>query len=136
MKRFDDWERRLSDAIDARRFTSLDWGKHDCVTFAAECVKAMTGCALIDPTWSSEDEATDQLDKAGGLIQAVTSVLGDPLRVAQGAMRGDVAVIAWRDGGNRAALGIVVGPSVVAIGELGLTFIPRDMIRVAWAVGR
>jgi hypothetical protein len=43
IERYVDWEVRLMAYLEPLRLTPFAWGKHDCCTFAAGAVKAMTG---------------------------------------------------------------------------------------------
>jgi len=46
MHRLPDWEARLAAYLEPLRARQFAWGRHDCCTFAAGAVKAMTG---VDP---------------------------------------------------------------------------------------
>ncbi len=43
MHRLPDWEARLAAYLEPLRTRPFDWGRHDCCTFAAGAVLAMTG---------------------------------------------------------------------------------------------
>jgi hypothetical protein len=43
MNRYPDWETRLAAYLEPLRDRPFKWGKHDCCTFAAGAVRAMTG---------------------------------------------------------------------------------------------
>lgn len=45
-RRFPDWEARLAAYLEPLRLRPFAWGQHDCCTFSAGAVRAMTG---IDP---------------------------------------------------------------------------------------
>ncbi|MBB4620123.1 DUF6950 family protein, partial [Sphingomonas abaci] len=46
MHRYPDWEARLAAYLEPLRARPFAWGRHDCSTFAAGAVEAMTG---VDP---------------------------------------------------------------------------------------
>lgn len=62
-----DWASRLFEFIDGRRETKFRYGRHDCVMFAGDCVKAMTGLDMVED-WRGEyrgKRKADQLIAAG-----------------------------------------------------------------------
>lgn len=137
--RLPDWPERLYAIIEERERWPLGWGVHDCVAFGAACAAAMTGAAIALPTWRTEGEARECLRAAGGLVAAVTSVLGPPLRTPALAQRGDVLLVRVppRPGARAARLLAVCDAGRwVAPGEHGLARGPIALARLAWAVGR
>lgn len=135
MKRFPDWEQRLSAYLAPLRDKQFRWGKHDCCTFAAGAVEAMTGEDVIPEfrgTYSDEASANEALAKigAGTLIRTMNAKFE---RVPVGhAHRGDVVMI---QGGG---LGIAMGDVAIQVGEAGsregLIRRPRPEWRKAWRV--
>ena len=131
--RYQDWPLRLEQAIAAHQGRRFRYGRMDCVRFAAECVKAMTGEDYIKPwrgRYESKTEAEALLRDAGGLQEAATSMLGPEIPVNL-AKRGDVLLFDF-DGGS---LGICMGAkAAVCARSRGVTFIrARDAI-AAWSV--
>ncbi|ATC34113.1 hypothetical protein CA606_18235 [Caulobacter vibrioides] len=114
--------------------TPFAWGEHDCVTFAAGAVQALTGedpLAVYRGQWRSAAEATRLIASLGGLEAAVGAVLTP---VAPGhAQRGDVA--GWRDLEGRLQLAIVEGDTLVGPGERGQERLPRSAMVLAWSAG-
>lgn len=49
MKRLSDWEPRLDIAIAAGRRAPFAYGSHDCLSFPALCIEAVTGVDLFEP---------------------------------------------------------------------------------------
>lgn len=131
------WPELLADYIEARRHRPFAWGTHDCATFAAGAVVAMTGCRLagvLPAVWANEHEATRVLQRAGGLEQAVAAVLGDPLtgQAARFARRGSVVLVTI-DG--RPTLGVATGQQWwCGPSQWGLVWRPTHEVRTAWEV--
>lgn len=118
--RRDGWEARLAHLEMAARARPFAWGEHDCCTWAAECVQAVTGTdplADLRGTWHSAEAAQAVLQRLGGLRAAVDARLGEPLPSVHLAQRGDVVLLAV---GNTMALGVCMGRVAVAPGPDGL----------------
>lgn len=97
--RMSDWPMILAALIEAER-RPFAWGRHDCCTFAADCVLAITGrdpLADLRGQWRTRTQALALLKRLGGLQQAVTDRLGPPLPNALLAQRGDIVLIAAPD---------------------------------------
>lgn len=122
------WERRLAELELAARGRSFAWGMHDCCTWAAECVHAVTGqdvLADLRGRWRTEPEAAAVLRELGGLRQAVTQRVGtEPLPTVLLAQRGDLVLLAL---GNTQALGVCMGAFAVAPAEDGLARIDMTL---------
>jgi len=118
--------------IEARTATPFAWGRdaNDCVSFAAQGVKAQTGHhRLGDLRWGSKAGALRLLARLGGLeaaIDARFSRLPPAL-----AMRGDIAGIADDELGIR--LMLVEGDMLVGPGALGLRRLKRPAMIAAWS---
>ena len=131
-----DWPERLMDLIEARRDARFAWGPHDCCSFAADAVEAMTGRDWLAPhrdRYASEAEA-EAIIGPDGLEALVAGLLADfgardcPPGFVQ---RGDVALVL---AGNDLTVGVVLGESVAAPGLRRLAFVPRVAIQRAWSV--
>ena len=113
MRRLPDWRTRLSVHIAAHRIRPFAYGEHDCATFAAGAVQAVTGS---DPAAG----LTGYTTRAGGLRRLRRNGLEDhvafvasrfaeiPVALAQ---QGDLAVIEAAGG---LSLGVVCGAFVLA----------------------
>lgn len=138
MSRVEHWERKLLDVVEAARPRAFAWGQHDCVTFTAECVTAITGTdPLADlPPWSSATGAMRTIEAVGGLEAALTERFGDPIAPAF-AQRGDLGLLeADRSPITGVTLAVCVGEWWVAPAQRGLARLPLDAINAAWRVGR
>lgn len=115
MHRHADWEARLAAYLEPLRARPFEWGAHDCCTFAAGAVEAMTG---TDPmpefrgkysTALGSDRALRRLG-AGSLAATLDGKFeAVPAPLAQ---RGDIVMT----GG---LLGICLGPFLLAVGSEG-----------------
>ena len=123
-----DWPTQLAQFLAEREEVPFAWGANDCVTFAAAWVQLATGREVFVAEHDSALSAAREIERRGGLLQAVSSVLGEPIdgRTAQ---RGDVALI---DMDGRDALGVVQGIYVAGPGESALMLVGRETIKAAW----
>ena len=128
-----DWPERLAAFLEERRAERFEWGRNDCVLFAADAVQAMTGVDLAAPwrgQWDSRASAVDALGRAGGLLAAVDMILpayDSPLMAG----RGDVVAFATR---GRLGLAVCVGTDAVAPSALGWQPRPMAEALVGWRV--
>ena len=124
MQRLPDWRTRLGAHIAAHRTQPFAYGAHDCATFAAGAVQAVTGS---DPAAG----LTNYTTRAGGLRRLRRNGLEDhaafvasrfaEIPTAQ-AQQGDLAVIEAAGG---LSLGVVCGAFVLAPTQpSGLAVVP------------
>jgi hypothetical protein len=134
MMRFPDWETRLAAYLEPLRTRPFRWGKHDCCTFTAGAVRAMTGVnAMPEFRGKYRDEASAEAALkeigAGSLIRTMNAKFK---RVpVSHAHRGDIVMV----DGN---LGIAFGDISLHVGtegeREGLIRHPRAKWRKAWIV--
>ncbi len=130
--RHEDWPTRLNAAIDAARQRPFDWEQHNCATFAADCVHAMTGVALHSHFAALHEDMRTAVRSSEQLENEVAIVLWDCARVLPAyAQRGDVVLV--RNAG-RVAIGICCGVSVASVGEKGVEFLAMREALCAWRV--
>ena len=122
-----DWPELLAAYVEQHRGTPFAWGAHDCCTFAAGAVKAMTGTLPALPAYADEREAMRALRDLGGLREAVTRLF-EPTLVAL-AQRGDLLLVKQDE---RDMLAVCIGRHWVAPGEHGLVF--GEGAVLAWRV--
>lgn len=130
--RFPDWEKRLREFIESRRHTSYALGSNDCCLFVADAIHAMTGEDLAADLRGYTDGETAQeiIDSHGGMINLVSTFLGDP----QGplvARRGDVVCVKTAAG---EAVGICVGNHGAFVSAERLAFWPLDHCNHSWRI--
>lgn len=115
MYRKPDWDARLAAYLEPLRLRPFAWGRHDCCTFTAGAVEAMTG---TDPMpefrghYSTAIGSARALRRFGRITLAAT--LADKFEtVAPGmAHRGDIVM-------SSGLLGICWGPFLFAVGREG-----------------
>ena len=81
LQRLRDWPERLDALLRDRADWPFVWGVHDCCTFCADAVQAITGVDVMGTLrqrYHSAFEALGLTQELGGLKAAVSSVLGEP----------------------------------------------------------
>lgn len=134
MHRHPQWERRLAEFVQQYRSKPYKWGSNDCVTFAANAVKAATG---KDYGRGHRGKYKTKLGAAKYLKgmgfdtpeQLIDSLLDEKLPGF--AQRGDIVLA--RDGIPALCMGDFA--LSVAEGNAGLVRVPRADWVKAWAVG-
>lgn len=132
LARLPGWPLALECAIEQARHRAFDWTTHNCATFAADCLAAITGVRVhgrFAALMASERRA-----RAFGpaLAHRVDVVLGADRRIVPAlAQRGDVLLLALS---GHSALGICAGRSAVAVGPEGLAFVPMEAAQCAWHI--
>lgn len=127
------WAIALQNQITEFNQKQFEWGTHDCCTFAADCVLAMTGhdkMAKYRGGYKSLLGAQKKINKAGGLEAAITAELGEP-KQATYAKRGDVIYFISPLG---ATAGICVGSRIAAPAISGIAYTPISEAIFAWDV--
>lgn len=130
-----DWPERLAALIEERRHQPFEWGRHDCVLFAADAVRACTGldpAAQFRGTYASEVEAEALLALRGGLagtIEWSQAERGAPACLRELAQRGDTALVEL---GNTLAMGVVLGTDVAVPGPDSLVWAPLRAAHRVW----
>lgn len=122
MHRYADWETRLAAYLAPLRTRPFAWGTHDCCTFAAGAVEAMTG---VDPMpefrghYSTAIGSARALRRFGaGTLEATIDTKFErvPAPLAQ---RGDVVMIRQFEGQSDGLLGIAWSSFAIAVGAEG-----------------
>lgn len=115
MYRKPDWEVRLAAYLEPLRARAFAWGEHDCCTFAAGAVNAMTG---VDPMpefrgrYSTARGSVRALRRLGaGTLATTLDAKFDAVDPAL-AHRGDIVM-------SSGLLGVCLGPALVAVGREG-----------------
>lgn len=136
MHRKPDWDTRLAAYLEPLRARPFVWGKHDCCTFTAGAVEAMTG---IDPIPEFRGRYTTAIGSARALRRYGAGTLAATLdgkftRIDPAfAHRGDIIM-------SSGLLGLGWGAFLIAVGSEGdregLIRIERDrwVDPIAWRV--
>jgi hypothetical protein len=132
--RLHDWPERLSKTIAAARGTPGGWGTHDCCTFGADCILAVTGVDVA-ADWRGKYDS----ERAGLKLAGVRTLPELAARFFQEvhpvfAHRGDVGVapVGELRRGEKALM-LVVFDGAFVRGPTGLQY-PRNLATRAWRV--
>lgn len=141
-RRLPDWERRLAAVLHAARDRRFAVAVHDCGTFAADAVAAVTGRDPLASMRAQYRVEAARPDFAGwspvAILRALAATHGwrrAPWRLAR---RGDLALVRGADGAACAACAAVVdlsGRSLAAPGLDGLARFPLDRAAACWRIG-
>ncbi len=137
------WQERLNGYIESKRHVPFAWGTHDCGSFFAHAVEAVTGtlpAKEILGTYTDEAGALAAIQKATGkedraeCMLSLPEALGFkavPVRLAQ---RGDIVLVDNGLGGT--AFGIVSLDARLAVspGRKGISFTDMKDALAAWSV--
>lgn len=135
-QRIQGWEQALVTSTASKLRTVWAWGEHDCIIFAADCIKAMTGQDLAEEfrgQYDNEAEAWALLGSIGyeDLGALVSSRL--PEIKPRDAMRGDVVLMAGEEGDF-----VAICDGLTAVGPRaprGINHNPMTAAKRAWRVG-
>lgn len=131
--RLEDWPEKLNDFLSADH--EFSWPLCNCALFAADGVKAQTGKDFAKAYRGPKTKKgmISRLAKicGGGVEEAATKELGEPLKGVLLAKRGDVVSFDYGDGPS---LGLCSGLHGVFISENeGIIKVPLKICRKAWS---
>jgi hypothetical protein len=133
MKR-DDWQNSLRDYLRGVARLPFQIGRHDCATFTAGAVHAMTRQDYMRGLrgYRTQEEGLRKVQAKGFTdhVDYVASIF-DEVQPSF-AQVGDIAVVAGTSGD---ALGVVQGAHIYTIGATGLGVVPLTMATRAFRVG-
>lgn len=135
MKRLEGWEKALFETTTLAMRRGHEWGVHDCATFAADCVEAMTG---IDPIADLRGHWQGPLSARRLITEEGADSLGDlaaqrlPEIAPSMAQRGDVVLC---KGDPDEFLGVCQGHTAVGPAAHGLIHVPMTQALRAFRVG-
>ncbi len=96
--RYVDWPSRLNEYIVAVRDNQFEWGVHDCCTFCAGAITAITDddtdhMEEFRNKYYTEIESDEALVDigGGGLVETLTRKFGEPV-IGQKGQRGDIGI--------------------------------------------
>jgi len=131
MTRFLDWPVRLNEYILEAEKKEFKLGTHDCCTFAAGAIEAMTG---EDPMpefrglYNDWQSAEDVLDEVGydNLYKTLTKKFGKAI-IGQKGQKGDLAFY-------EGSCGIVLGRYALFLGEKGSAYVSLQKLQRAFRI--
>jgi hypothetical protein len=129
-----DWPERLAATLERARPVPFEWGVHDCALFAAACVYAVTGVDALGAWrggWSNARTARSLQARHGGLMLAVSKVMGPALPAIELAKRGDLLLI----NAERPWLAVCEGTRWWVPSKTGLAMGRTSLASVFWPVG-
>lgn len=124
------WESRLFNYMQSKFMEPFAWGTHDCCTFAAGAIQAVTEQVVFEPAYTSVFEAQTFMESVGGIEAWMTEHFGEPAAPLQ-ARLGDIGLLTLPD---RELLCVVAGHQVVAPGEEHSLFYPLTDCTKVWRV--
>lgn len=130
--RYVDWPIRLNKYFMSVKDLKFEYGVHDCCTFSAGAVQAITGeddlMSEFRGKYSTREESQSVLKSigAGTLLRTLRKKFGPPVNGASG-QRGDIA---WYNG----ACGIVIGRDGIFITKDGYGTVSIRNIKWAFHV--
>ena len=133
------WERDLAAYIDSVRDAAFEYGVHDCLIFANDAHRAVTGRGFADDVVARAKTARAAHRAYLTALRAISGEDGADLlderleRCAGVPFRGDIVARRVPKNTTGYALGVVVGNSVAFIGaDDGLTFLTYEPTDLAW----
>lgn len=133
--RVKDWQAAFWNVVKSVRETPFEWGKHDCATFAIECVAAVRGeefkkeVRVVFGEWATAMEAARAT--AAGLQLCGAVILGKPVRPALLSM-GDLGI--FRDDDGRETFCVHDGANFICPGTIGLQRVPFERVLLGWRI--
>lgn len=127
------WPTLLDQYIEETRARAFQWGKLDCVTFAANWRMIVTGrdpMPNLRGAYATEREALRLISKLGcdGLESLGSHLFGEPDPLGpKFAGRGDIVLA-------RGAIGISLGARGAFLSLSGLAFLPARDFQTVWKV--
>lgn len=137
LRRLPDWPEHLAAYLAEQRPHRFEWGTHDCATFAAGAVAAITGGPEFRAPWFDAADAVRMLRTFRGLAHAVDLAL-PRLQSPALAQRGDVVLAQHPVADGRARrqfLAVADGPRCWVPSVTGLQSVPMALAVQAWGVG-
>ena len=131
--RKENWDTELFNFINSKKYTSFQWGVHDCIMFAVGCAQAMTGIDLAEKYrgYATEDEAMEIIKVAGGFKELVTENMGKEISPKM-ARRGDWVLLELNE---MPSLAVCLGSQAMGVRkESGLALRPMPEAKAAWRI--
>lgn len=135
--RFDHWERRLNATIKEYERAPHEWGRTDCIMFAAKCVWCLTQKypgGRYRETYHDEAGALRIIAESGGLVAMIETAFAEAGIEAERidprfAQRGDPCLL-----DDDRSVGICMGATVIGKTLAGLESVPISRAKICWAI--
>ena len=127
------WQIEFEAFCKGRVHMPFEWGKNDCVLFAADCVLALTG---KDPAqghrgYTTALQAARLLRRLGGVHALATAALGKQMSLAHASI-GDIVVVNLN---GIESLGVCNGSCCMGPAVDGFMHVELARATAAWRVG-
>ena len=138
MNRRQGWEARLDRAIAAGRRAPFQYGgdaPHDCLSFPAACIAAVTGVDLYEPfrgRYADEAGARALVPNIEAFLEETAARLSWPAQDARTARKGDLAAVRL---GETFLCAVVYGGLVIPEAPAGLRRFSLFMAEKIWRIG-
>lgn len=138
MIRLEGWEDRLDAAIATGRRASFRFGgdvPHDCLSFPALCISALTGVDLYEPfrgRYADEGGARRLVPDIEAFLDGMAARLSWPALEARQARKGDLAAVRL---GATFLCAVVYGGLVIPEAPRGLRRFNLLMAEKVWRIG-
>jgi hypothetical protein len=138
MKRVDNWPEKLTEYVESRRAEPFEWGRNDCMLFAADGISVLTGVDLVPElrgSYSTQIGAARRIVEVygtaslAGAAECFAEKWGIEEISIKFAGRGDVVLCA--NSGNP-CLAICIGLHAVSAGPNGMLRLPMSDTLRAW----
>lgn len=133
VERKENWPRHLNEWIRSQMLEPFEYGSHDCCTFAAGAVEAITGVDLMVEFRGQYDSEAGSVEALatlgqGTLYRTLRRKLGNPVKGIEG-RRGDVAY-------HAGCCGVVLGRQAIFLdADEGAILVPIRELQRAFRVG-
>lgn len=134
--RIENWYGEYGKAVAAVVGMPFEWGVHDCVTFAARVVDAISDLAVTASfrakyQWNSKETAYAIISQAGGLEALVVEFLGDPVPWSR-LSTGDIVLAIQSDGSE--IICVHDGHNLIAPGAVGVISVRLSAAVKGWSI--
>lgn len=133
--RLPDWRPALDAVIETGNRAAWEWGRHDCLAFAAQAVEAVIGADLFEPyrgRYHDEAGAKALVPDVERFVRELAAAQGWPEIEPNQALDGDLGLFAW---GKTPVVGVIYGRLVFPKSPGGLRTMSRSTATTVWALG-
>lgn len=125
----------LSDYLELKKNEKFEWGKNDCVMFAAKWCEIATGKNFYSsyPEYNSEEQAYAIIKNNGSLREMVSGALGVANENYRNARRGDIVLLHFN---GHETLGVIddTGERISCVSKDRLARLPIRCLSCYWSI--